>query len=276
MIRHLRAALAAGFLSLAAFVLTAPVAHTQPVSQWNYDVDPATGSGRATYPGEVKIGGGCTGCNSSNAITALTGDVTATGPGSAAATLSTTGVSAGSYTNANITVDAKGRVTSAANGIGATLQYAVFQNQQTTGSPSGGGTTVETIGTSYATNILNTSVVNTITGASLSSNLITLPAGTYDLLAMVPTIYGGASESVKCKLQNITDGVALVIGMNALIPNGVQNGEPSLVRGFFTLAASKTVALQCIAAGTVNVGQSTVQGLAPFEAYETVSLLKIG
>ena len=52
-----------------------------------------------------------------NAITALTGDVTATGPGSAAATLAASGVTAGSYNGANITVDVKGRVTAAATGI---------------------------------------------------------------------------------------------------------------------------------------------------------------
>ena len=55
-----------------------------------------------------------------NYITALTGRGTASGPGSAVFTLSNSGVTAGSYTNANITINADGTISAAGNGSGGT------------------------------------------------------------------------------------------------------------------------------------------------------------
>ena len=69
-----------------------------------------------------------------NAITALTGDVTAAGPGSAAATLAASGVAAGSYVAASVTFDAKGRATAASN-------FACTQSSNLAGSSRVSGTT---------------------------------------------------------------------------------------------------------------------------------------
>lgn len=73
-----------------------------------------------------------------NYITAITGDLVASGPGSAAGTLATVNSDVGSFTSANITVNAKGLITAASNGSGGSGSYSQLRY---TGGNAGIGST---------------------------------------------------------------------------------------------------------------------------------------
>lgn len=67
-------------------------------------------------------------------ITALTGDVTASGTGSVATTLATVNSSPGTYTNATLTVNGKGLITSASSGTTPGLNAVLTQDSTSTKS----------------------------------------------------------------------------------------------------------------------------------------------
>jgi hypothetical protein len=72
-------------------------------------------TGAVAAPGSIPAG----------AITSLTGDVTATGPGAAAATLATVNSNVGAFTLASITASAKGLITAAASAVLASTKIWV-------------------------------------------------------------------------------------------------------------------------------------------------------
>jgi hypothetical protein len=124
-----------------------------------------------------------------------------------------------------------------ATGFGGIFESQLLHVRDEKSALSTGGTS--TVG--YQTRVLNTVVTNEISGASLSSNIITLPSGTFYVTAMAMTLRSGQN---KLFFYNNTDSADVLIGSQAF--NGASDTltVPAFVSGRFTIASSKNFILR--------------------------------
>lgn len=149
------------------------------------------------------------------------------------------------------------------------LPYLKYSNTQTSGT--GGGTS--TAG-SFQPFFLNTEDFDTAGIGSLSSNQVTLPAGTYQVRS-IGMLNGNVAIYASTRLYNITDSAVLLLGTTAeVIPTGT--ALYTNVVGQFTLSGTKALELQYrVSTGYATFGQG-INGSFQAEVYTQLEFWKIG
>jgi len=130
--------------------------------------------------------------------------------------------------------------------VGFTPSYAIFNEEQASGTNGGAFNSG-----SYVKRVLNTTIVNNITGCSIASSVITLPAGTYQVFASAPAF---SVDGHKCKLRNTTAGTDIAIGVAGYCPPAASVSNLTVLQTSFVLTASTNIELQhrCETTKSVN------------------------
>lgn len=103
----------------------------------------------------------------------------------------------------------------------------------------------------WTTRTVNTVLTNEISGASLASDEITLPAGTYEIDAVAPMYRGSSNQA---RLYNVTGAAVLILGTNEWAGvSGNDSQSYSKLRGRFTLAVSSAVRVEHRTSGSGGV-----------------------
>ena len=118
---------------------------------------------------------------------------------------------------------------------GATVQVASFTEYQASGTAGGTSTSG-----SFLKRILNTTLTNSITSCTLTSSVISLPAGTYTIVVNSSFV---DTDGVQLKLRNTTDSTNTIFGTVGWSLDG--NTDPvCTLAGSFTIAGTKDFEIQ--------------------------------
>lgn len=147
------------------------------------------------------------------------------------------------------------------------IQYGrrLFYAAEVQSAGTNGGTFT---GGSYFTRALNTVYTNDISGASLSSNQITLPAGAYEVQASAPAF---SVQRHKIRLYDTTNSTVLLMGSAEHVPSGSQTR--SFLVGEFTLSGTAALALQHRGSSTAaNEGLGLAANWGDAEVYAQIMI----
>lgn len=203
-------------------------------------------------------------------LTALTGDVTASGPGSSAATLATVNANVGSFTNTSLTVNAKGLVTAASSGAasvttlaavgsspnanaatisGSTLNLQPFDGTHPGVVPASGGGTTNFLRAdgSFATPSAGASALNvtsqTTNYSAALNDFVSCSAASFTITLPDATVSGSAGKIIVIQWAN---GASLgsVYTVNSVLSQIISFGGANLTTfGLFT--PGETITLLC-------------------------------
>lgn len=149
------------------------------------------------------------------------------------------------------------------------VKFAHYQDQETSGTAGGGFTSG-----AWQTRTLNTEVYDNI-GLSLSSNELSLVAGDYFIWATAPGYRVGGHQ---VRIYNVTDASAILTGTTEFaIDSGALTAHQtsSMVRGHFTLAATKSVRLEHRCTTTKNTDGFGVAHSFGTEVYADLMIWKL-
>ncbi len=163
------------------------------------------------------------------------------------------------------------------NSGGTALEFAptpgseVLHVRDEKASTTQGGASVQT---TWTKRTLNTSKTNTISGASLATDQITLPAGTYDVQAWAPHHDAGG---VKLRLRDTTGAATLVVGASEYNDPGDATAHTNHLVGRFTLSVTSALELQYYQTGVAvaSNGLGIATGSGEVEVYAEVLIRKV-
>lgn len=162
------------------------------------------------------------------------------------------------------------RIDSTDNSVAVSQQVMHVQDQKAQGTAGGTATAG-----AFRIRDLNTVVKNTISGASLANNQITLTTGKYEIDVVCPGYY---INRTRARVYNITDSKAEITGTNDFTHTSVAGSVK--IHGFMEFNEAKTIEIQQLSQGsqsTNGLGLPMGDVLTGFgvEVYTNVTIRRI-